>query len=209
MGWGRAGGPGDHSRDPRRSRLDPPSAQRSTCLARSWKPSLKGGRPGQLAPRAARARSGPRNDRLMLFLLRLLLAQTLFHQFEGLTFDSWARLLRRERFRIYPICWPRALWITAMSLVNSAAARAVRPAIRGRDRDSPRRGAGLHPRALPERHHLPSRADGQRPEVCLAEPLPDLQPQDLPRSPSRGWPHWSSRSCCPAGSRKTRSRTWS
>lgn len=61
----------------------------------------------------------------MIFLLRLLLAQTLVHQFEGLTFDSWIHLLRREEFKIDPICWPRALWITAMSLGNSTAARAV------------------------------------------------------------------------------------
>ncbi len=61
----------------------------------------------------------------MLFLLRLMLARTLFHPLEGVTFGRWLRLLRRERFRVSPSCVPRALWVTAMSLVNSPAARAV------------------------------------------------------------------------------------
>jgi hypothetical protein len=61
----------------------------------------------------------------MIFLLRLLLAQGLVHQFEGMTFGDWLRLLRRERFRVDPVCWPRALWITGMSLWNSIAERAV------------------------------------------------------------------------------------
>ncbi len=61
----------------------------------------------------------------MIYLLRLLLARTLVHQFEGVTLDSWVRLLRREKFRIAPVFWPRALWITALSLANSAAARAA------------------------------------------------------------------------------------
>ena len=47
------------------------------------------------------------------------------HQFEGVTFETWVNLLRRERFRVDPVCWPRALWITWMSLVNSLAAREV------------------------------------------------------------------------------------
>jgi hypothetical protein len=61
----------------------------------------------------------------MIFLLRLLLAQNLVHLFEGMTFGGWLRLLRRERFRIDPECWPRAVWITGLSLGNSIAARAV------------------------------------------------------------------------------------
>ncbi len=61
----------------------------------------------------------------MIFLLRLMLARTLVHPFEGITSGDWLRLLRRERFRVDPACWPRAAWITAMSLWNSAAARAV------------------------------------------------------------------------------------
>jgi LPS sulfotransferase NodH len=61
----------------------------------------------------------------MIFNLRLLLAQTLLHPFEGITFGDWLRLLRRERFRVDPVCWPRAAWITALSLWNAVAARAV------------------------------------------------------------------------------------
>ncbi|GAC1447977.1 MAG: sulfotransferase [Isosphaeraceae bacterium] len=61
----------------------------------------------------------------MLFMIRLLLARSLVHLFEGLRFGDWLRLLRREGFRIDPIWWPRAFWITAMSLWNSLAARAV------------------------------------------------------------------------------------
>jgi hypothetical protein len=59
----------------------------------------------------------------MIFLLRFLLAHTLVHQFEGITARDWFRLLRRERFRVSPLCVPRAAWITAMSLWNAAAAR--------------------------------------------------------------------------------------
>jgi hypothetical protein len=62
----------------------------------------------------------------MLFALRLLLAQTLVHPLEGITLSDWFRLLRRERFRIDPVCWPRAAWISAMGLWNEVAARAVR-----------------------------------------------------------------------------------
>jgi omega-hydroxy-beta-dihydromenaquinone-9 sulfotransferase len=58
-------------------------------------------------------------------LLRLWLAQTLVHPLEGVTFGDWLRLLRRERFRVDPLCWPRALWITGLSLWNSLAARVV------------------------------------------------------------------------------------
>lgn len=61
----------------------------------------------------------------MLHLLRLLLAQNVVHMFEGITFREWKDVLRHERDRIDPVCWPRALWITAMSLRTSAAARAV------------------------------------------------------------------------------------
>ncbi len=61
----------------------------------------------------------------MIFLLRLLLAQYLFHPLEGITFRDWTRLLRRERYRISPICWPRAAWITGHSLANSLLARRV------------------------------------------------------------------------------------
>ena len=59
----------------------------------------------------------------MAFILRLLLAQYLVHLFEGITFDAWLNLLRREQFKIDPVCWPRAAWITAVSVVNSAAAK--------------------------------------------------------------------------------------
>jgi hypothetical protein len=55
-----------------------------------------------------------------------LLAQILVHLLEGMTFGDWRRLLRREHFRIEPVCWPRAAWITGLSPVNSIAARAVR-----------------------------------------------------------------------------------
>jgi hypothetical protein len=61
----------------------------------------------------------------MLRLFRFLLAQTLVHLLEGVTFGDWLRLLRRERFRVDPICWTRALWISALSVWNSVAARAV------------------------------------------------------------------------------------
>lgn len=61
----------------------------------------------------------------MIFLLRYLLACTLFHPLEGITFDDWLQLLRRERFRISPTYWPRALWLTAASLFTSLAARRV------------------------------------------------------------------------------------
>lgn len=70
----------------------------------------------------------------MIYLFRLLLAMTLVHPLEGITFGDWLRLLRKERFRISPICWPRAGWLTGMSLWNSLAARSVErrfgPAIR-------------------------------------------------------------------------------
>ncbi len=61
----------------------------------------------------------------MLFYLRYLLAMTLVHPLEGVTYRDWLDLLRRERYRVSPLRWPRALWITAMSLANSAAARRV------------------------------------------------------------------------------------
>jgi hypothetical protein len=59
----------------------------------------------------------------MRFHLRYFFASTLFHQFEGITFDRWLGLLRRERFRVSVVCIPRALWITLLSLVNSILAR--------------------------------------------------------------------------------------
>ena len=61
----------------------------------------------------------------MLYLIRLFLACNLVHMFEGITFGEWLKTLRRERFRVDPSCWPRAAWITAMSLGNSVSARAV------------------------------------------------------------------------------------
>lgn len=61
----------------------------------------------------------------MRFLIRYLLAATLFHPLEGVTFGAWLRLLRRERFRVSPLRWPRALWITGLSAWNSAARRTV------------------------------------------------------------------------------------
>lgn len=61
----------------------------------------------------------------MIFLLRLWLARNLVHPLEGVTFGDWRRLLRRERFRINPRYWPRAMAVTALSLWNSAAARAA------------------------------------------------------------------------------------
>ncbi len=61
----------------------------------------------------------------MCFLLRYLLAVSLVHLLEGVTFGDWVRLLRRERFRISPWRWPRAVWITGMSLGNSVLARRV------------------------------------------------------------------------------------
>lgn len=61
----------------------------------------------------------------MIYLLRLFLARNLFHMFEGITFGEWLVTLKAERFRVSPICWPRAAWITAMSLRNSALVGAV------------------------------------------------------------------------------------
>ncbi len=61
----------------------------------------------------------------MLNLFRFLLAFTLVHPLEGITFGDWFRLLRRERFRINPLYWPRALLITAQSLWNSLVKRWV------------------------------------------------------------------------------------
>ena len=61
----------------------------------------------------------------MVFLFRLLLAQYLVHPFEGLTLADWRRVLERERYRVDPSCWPRALWITAQAVWNSYAAKRV------------------------------------------------------------------------------------
>ena len=63
--------------------------------------------------------------RSLAFVLRYLLARSLIHPLEGVRFAEWVRLLKRERFRIGPLYWPRALWVSAMGLVNSVAARAV------------------------------------------------------------------------------------
>ena len=67
----------------------------------------------------------PLRDASLIFVVRLLPAQLLFHPLEGITFGDWRRLLRRERFRVSPLRWPRAVWLTAMSVVNSVAARRV------------------------------------------------------------------------------------
>lgn len=61
----------------------------------------------------------------MLRVFRFLLAFTLVHPLEGITFGDWFRLLRRERFRVNLLYWPRAVWITVLSLRNSVAARSV------------------------------------------------------------------------------------
>jgi hypothetical protein len=37
----------------------------------------------------------------------------------GVTFGDWLNLLRENRFRIAPSCWPRAMGITTQSLANS------------------------------------------------------------------------------------------
>ena len=70
---------------------------------------------------------GSRNEEAatILFLLRLLIAQNLTHPLEGVSVDDWFRLLRREGFRINPLCWPRSLWLTGMGLWNTIAARRV------------------------------------------------------------------------------------
>ncbi len=61
----------------------------------------------------------------MLFVLRLLLAQTIVHPLEGIAQNDWIQLLRRERFRINPLWWPRSAWLSAMSVWNAAAAQRV------------------------------------------------------------------------------------
>ncbi len=61
----------------------------------------------------------------MIQFLRLLLALGLVHPFEGIAFGAWMRLLRREQFRISPLRWPRALWITAFSVMSSFMGRRV------------------------------------------------------------------------------------
>jgi len=61
----------------------------------------------------------------VLAFFRLTLARTLTHPLEGLTFQEWIGLLRRERFRVDPACWPKALWVTAQSVWNSFAAGRV------------------------------------------------------------------------------------
>jgi hypothetical protein len=62
----------------------------------------------------------------MIQFLRLLLAFGLVHPFEGITFADWMRLLRKERFRISPLRWPRAAWITSLSALNSIGARSTK-----------------------------------------------------------------------------------
>ena len=61
----------------------------------------------------------------MLNVARYLLAASVVHVFEGVTFADWLRMLSRERFRVSPRYWPRAAWVTAMSLLNSAVAPGV------------------------------------------------------------------------------------
>ncbi len=59
----------------------------------------------------------------MLFQLRDLLASSLIHPLEGMTAGEWLAVLRREGFRVHPLFWPRAAFISALSLGNSVAAR--------------------------------------------------------------------------------------
>ena len=117
----------------------------------------------------------------MLFAFRYLLARYLVHPLEGITFADWLRLLRRERYRIDPVCWPRALWLTGLSLWNSFAARRVQRRFGAAIAATRVEAPGLHPRPLPERDDPPPRAAVARPQVRLAEPVPDVQPPDVPR----------------------------
>src|SRR5262245_46090095 len=41
----------------------------------------------------------------------------------GVTFGDWVQLLRDNRYRIAPSCWPRAAWITWQAAINSLARR--------------------------------------------------------------------------------------
>jgi hypothetical protein len=59
----------------------------------------------------------PRNETIRVFLVNWL-----FTSLYGLTFGEWARLLWKHRFAVDPPCWPRAAFMTATSLVNSALA---------------------------------------------------------------------------------------
>jgi hypothetical protein len=61
----------------------------------------------------------------MLFVLRYLIARYVIHPLEGVTFADWRSILARERFRVSPTRWPKAAWITAWSLMNSAVAQRV------------------------------------------------------------------------------------
>jgi hypothetical protein len=54
--------------------------------------------------------------------LRFLLNRTVFVTIQGMTFPTWARLLRRNGFRVHPLYWPRAVLLTATSLANTAFA---------------------------------------------------------------------------------------
>jgi omega-hydroxy-beta-dihydromenaquinone-9 sulfotransferase len=53
---------------------------------------------------------------------RALLTEHLLHPLLGVTSGTWWRLLRRHGFRVDVPYWPRALLLTATSLVNSLAA---------------------------------------------------------------------------------------
>lgn len=49
---------------------------------------------------------------------RLFLARRVFSTLAGITFGTWWRLLRKNRFRVAPSCWPRAALITTSSIWN-------------------------------------------------------------------------------------------
>ena len=133
----------------------------------------------------------------MFFAFRYLLATTLVHPLEGITFGDWYRLLRRERFRVDPICWPRAVWLTGMSLWNSAAARTVErqlgPAIESTRVEAPIFILGHYRSGTTHLHELfsndrrfasPNRFQAFNPRTFLAtEPrlAPIVEPFMLPR----------------------------
>ena len=144
----------------------------------------------------------------MAFILRLLLAQYLVHLFEGITFDAWLNLLRREQFKIDPVCWPRAAWITALSRRQLGRREDSGAPVWHRDRGHVRGGADLYPGPLPQWHDSSSRAAGDR-SIDSRHRIATRRSIPAPScSPSRGWRLWSSHSCCPAGFRKTKWPTW-
>ena len=61
----------------------------------------------------------------MLFLIRLLLARTLFHPLEGLTSPLWRRVRRDQRGGIAPRYWPKAALLTAQAAWQSHFAARV------------------------------------------------------------------------------------